>query len=294
MIKQNISKTLKKVGLEGFVSLKEIEKEISKTETPFQSRLLLGILSRIMHTKDDEAARLFIPAVTEWKNYLPHKDLDGLSPAEYLEKYPPGPYERRFISELVNEYHRRLEINPQTGRAEVGSPDEFFDVEADFDRFREEYLNRIPLEQPFVKAGGGLMTIKEIIIEERRRNGCPERALNKISIKIFAENTAEGLGMKMAAIEDAYYEAMQELVRMQNEPSRRSRKRVRAIRKQFERDEPYHRCSIAPHQFYLNYAMVLFLDDVEIEKVISLLDRALSYKPDYKQALEMKRRLLEW
>jgi hypothetical protein len=290
-IKRNIREALGRIGLGREVSLDEIEKEILKVETPFRSLLILGILRRIMYFEDEKAMELFVPAITGWKNCLPHEDLDGLSPTEHLAKYPPGPYETRFIAELINEYQERLEIDPRTGRAKVGSPDEPFDIEANFDKFQEEYLNRIPLEQPFAKANGSFMTIKEIIMEERRRNGLPEKYIDKIGIKIFAENTAEGTGWKMAEIEDRYIDSLMELEKMKQNPRLRNKKRVHTIRKQFEKDEPYHRCGPAPHQFYLNYASVVFLDDGPVDLVISLLEHSLSLKPDYEPALKMKKNL---
>jgi hypothetical protein len=290
-IKQDIHLALEGIGLDREVSLDEIEKEILRVDTAFQSLLILGILRRIMYREDEKAMELFVPAITEWKNYLPHKDLGGLSPAEHMAKYPPGPYEARFIAELLSEYQKRLEIDPRTGRAEAGSPNEPFDIEADFDKFQEEYLNRIPLEQPFTKADGSLMTIKEIIIEERRRSGLPEKYIDKIGIKIFAENTAEGAGWKMAEIEDRYIDSLKELEEMRRNPRLRNKKRVQAIRKQFEKEEPYHRCGPAPYQFYLNYAAVVFLDDGPMDLVISLLDHSLALKPDYEPSLKMKRNL---
>jgi hypothetical protein len=292
-IKQNIYTVLKQIGLQKEVSLEEIEKEILKVDTAFQSLLILGILRRIMYLEDEKTMELFVPAITEWKNYLPHKDLGGLSPEEMMEKYPPGPYEVRFINELIKDYQKRLEINPATGRAEAGSPDEPFDVEADFEKFQKEYLNRIPLEQPFAKADGSLMNIKEIIIEERRQNGRPEKDIDKIGIKIFAENTAEGIGWEMAEIEDRYVNSLKELEEMRRNPRLRNKKRIHEIRKQFEKEEPYHRCGPSPYQFYLNYAAVVFLDEEEkaIDLVMSLLDRSLAYKPDYQYALKMKRNL---
>jgi hypothetical protein len=293
-IKENIHKVLERIGLDREVSLDEIEEEILKVDTAFQSLLILGILRRIMYREDEKAMKLFVPAITEWKNYLPHKDLGGLSPLEYMSKYPPGPWERRFISELINDYQRRLEINPLTGQAEAGSPDEPFDVQADFEKFQKEYLNRIPLEQPLSNANNNLMTIKEIIIEERRQNGRPEKDIDKIGIKIFAENTAEGAGAKMAEIEDRYIGLLKELERMRQNSRLRNKARIRGIRKQFEKEEPYHRCGPSPHQFYSNYAAVVFLDGGSKDLVISLLNRSLTFKPDYEPALQMKRNIQDY
>lgn len=289
-IKKDIFYALELVGLDKEVALDEIEKEILKVNTAFQSLLILGILRRIMQSKDDKAAKLFIPAVTEWKNYMPHKELGGLSPAEAMEKYPPGPQESYFITAMMDEYQRRLE---ELGKDASPEDSLDFDVESDFSDFQDGYLNRIPSQQAFTSVGGHLMTIKEIIMEERRRAGHPEEGIDKIGVKIFAENTAEGAGVKMAKIEDEYMMSLQELEEMRQKAKRRNKVRIRAIRKQFEKYEPYHRCGPAPHQFYLNYAAVVLLDGGKNEKetikfVLSLLDRSLAYKPDYEYALKMK------
>ncbi|MEX0933686.1 MAG: hypothetical protein WD003_00275 [Candidatus Paceibacterota bacterium] len=289
-VKKDITEALKRLGLAREVSLAEIEKEISRAETSFQSFLVLGILSRIMHFQDDKSAELFIPAVTQWKNYLPCEDLGGSTPEEEMKKYPPGPRESFFISEMMNEYQQRLEDLEE--KAESPNAALEFDVQSDFSKFQEQYLSRVPLEQISDLANSHLMNIKEIIMEERRKDGKPEDKIAKIGVKIFAENTAEGTGAKIAAIEDKYINTLEELMNMQQNPGARSKSRVRQIRKQFEQEEPYHRCGPAPHQFYSNYAAVVFLDDGEsVEFAISLLDRALSYKPDYDYALEMKKGL---
>ena len=294
-IKQNIYIALKRVDLEKEIFLDEIEKEILQADTAFQSLLILGILRRIMHREDEKAMGLFLPAITEWKNYLPHKELGGLSPEKMMKKYPPGPTEVRFIAELMQAYQSRLEINPATGRAEAGSPNEPFNVESDFEKFQGEYLNRIPLEQPLARSEGGFMTVKEIIMEERRENGRPEKDIDKIGIKIFAENTAEGTGMKIAEIDDQYANSLKEMEKMRENPRLRNKIRICDIRRQFEKEEPYHRCGPTPYQFYSNYAAVVFLDDERaIDLVRSLLDRSLAYKSDYEPALKMKLNLQDY
>jgi len=135
------------------------------------------------------------------------------------------------------------------------------------------------------------MTIKEIIIEERRKNGRPEKDIDKIGLKIFAENTVEGAGGKMAEIEDRYISLLEELEGMRQNRRLRNRTRIQEIRKQFEEDEPYHRCGSSPHQFYSNYAAVVFLDEGPLDLVLSLLNRSLAFKPDYEPALKMKQNL---
>jgi len=284
-IKQNISTLLERIGLGGRVSLDEIEQELSRVDTAFQSLLLLGILSRIIHYGDNKAVELFVPAITEWKNYLPHPELGGLSPAQMLEKNPPGPAERFFITAMLKEYEARLEAKAES------EPDIDIDIESDFAAFQDEFLKRVPSEQIFSGVTGRLMSVKEIIMEERRQNNRPEKDIDKIGIKIFAENTAEGASAKIEAIEDTYITALKELEEMQRNPKKQNKKRIRAIRKQFERDEPYHRVGPAPHQFYSNYAAVVLIDDENVELARAMLDRSLSYKPDYTYALEMKRRL---
>jgi hypothetical protein len=284
-IKQNIYAVLERIGLEGEVSLEEIEKEILAADTVFQSLLVLGILRRILYQEDDEAMEIFLPAVTEWKNCLPHKELGGLSPIELRKKYPPGPYEARFISELIGSYKKWLEINPI---------DEPFDMEDDFDSFQREFFNRKPFEQPFSRADGNSMTVKEIIMEERRRSGWPEKDIGKIGIKIFSENLAEEVGRKMEEIEDKYADLIEELERIRQNHRLWNKARIKEIRKQFEEEEPYHRCGPFSYQFYSNYAVVVLLDGGSKGLVISLLDHSLALKPDYEPALQMKKDLEDY
>ena len=279
--KQSIAKALERLGLTPFVSLEEIEKELIGVETAFQSRLLLGIIRRIMHRQDDAAAELFIPAVTEWKNYLPHKDLGGLTPHEHREKYPPGRYETQFLAGLMNEYQATLDLK---------KPDETFDVESNFNAFQNEYFNRIPFEQPFTDGKKKFMTLREIIIEERHRNNYPSDSIKSIGAKLFAENTAEGMGECVAELDDVYMQTLNEFTAMQNNPRLRNRARICEIKKLFERDEPYHRCGPEPHSFYLNYAMAMFLNG-DAKSALALLDTALEHKPDYTLARQMKERI---
>jgi hypothetical protein len=137
------------------------------------------------------------------------------------------------------------------------------------------------------------MTVKEIIIEERRRMDHPKELINKIGIKIFVENTPEGASAKMTEIKDKYVEMFEELERMRENPRLRSRARAREIRKELEKYEPYYRCDPVPHQFYLNYASIVLLDGGDLDLMISLLNKSLSFKPDYKPALIMKRNFEE-
>ncbi|MBU4480391.1 hypothetical protein KKG48_03040, partial [Patescibacteria group bacterium] len=186
-VRKNIILAIKRLEIDRFVVLEEIEQELRQVETAFQSLLLLGILRRIMVKDDDKSAKLFVPAITEWKNYFPHKDLGGLTPFEYRQKYPPGVYETGFITELMNEYQAR--IQPLDGKNRKG---EEFDLEKDFSLFQEEFLERLPAEQPFPQQSGKFMNFRDVIIEERRRNGHPEESIDKIGAQIFVENTPDG------------------------------------------------------------------------------------------------------
>ncbi len=283
---KNIKKALKRIGLANKISLEEIENELSKVETPFQSFLLLGILKRIMALKDRKAGELYIPSILTLINFIPREDLGGITPKEHLEKYPLGPLEWNFINKLIEEYNQRLIENEN----QLVNPSE---IKKDFEKFQNEFLERIPLEQPFSGKKERLMTIKEIIIEERRKAKWPEELIDKIGLRVFPENVPEFLGLKMTQIEDSYFQTIKELKEMQMNPKKRDRKRIHQLRELLRTLEPYFRTSDIAHQFYLNYAMVSFLDDEKLEKVLHFLDKALSYKSDYEVALEMKKRLME-
>jgi len=281
-VKKNIDLSLERLGLSQFVSLEEIEREISQSETPLQSFLLLGILRRILAREDNKTAELFIPAITEWKNHLPHEDLGGLTPFEYREKYPPGKYEMNFIAGMMEEYQSRLQS------LEI-KEEESFNVHEDFKLFQEKYLKRLPVEQPegFEK----FKNLKEIIVEERHRNGYPKKDIDKIGAHIFAENTAEGTGRQIAEIENDYHDIINELAALQVKRSQNSERRIKKIYSFLKKFEPYFRCALEPHSFYLNYASVLLLVD-KVDQSLEMLDKALSYKPDYQLAQKMKDQVL--
>ena len=281
--REDVERVLEMLGLSGIVFVEEIEKELMGVETAFQSFLILGIMARISHAENEKALKLFFPAVTNMKNYLPHPDLGGISPFEHQEKYPPGIYEMNFLSGLMWEYQSNLR------QEKFDSPG--FNIEEDFIRFQNEYLNRIPSDQSFSK-NGKIQSYREIIIEERHGNNYPENDIEKMGAKIFTENTAEGVGFRCAEINDAYLSAIDELVEMQKKPTKRDEKSVKKLIKLFTKHEPYHKCGPEPHRFYLNFAIATFLAD-DIEKSFSLLDTALRHKPNYDLANEMKRRFTE-
>lgn len=282
-VRAQVAEVLRRLELASFVSLDEIEKELRQAESAFKSLLLLGILRRIMVREDDKVAQLFIPAITEWKNYLPHGDLDGLSPFEYQEKYPPGPHETRFIARLLEEYQSKLES--------VKDNDQSFDLEKDFKHFQEEYLERIPLDEYEMR--GRPFTLKELIIEERRQRGWPVKNIYEIGAQIFAENTADGLGIKAAKIDDKYYQIVNRLAEAKKQRLVLKKKEMKEILAFFKKFESYYRSAPDPHRFYLNYAGVLLLGG-DSEGAISALDRALLYDPNYEHARHMKAALAEY
>jgi len=270
---KNIKKALKRIGLAYKISIEEIKNELSKVKTPFQSLLLLGILKRIMALKDNKAGELYIPSILTLINFIPLEDLGGITPKEHFEKYPLGPLEWNFVNKLIEEYNQRLIENED----QLANP---LEIKKDFEKFQNEFLERIPLEQPFLEKKEKPMTIKEIIIEERKKANWPEELIDKVGLRVFPENVPDFLGLKMAQIEDNYFQAIEELEEMQVNPKKRDRERVRQIKEFLRNQEPYFRASDIAHQFYLNYAMVSFLDNEKLEKIFYFLDKALSYKPN--------------
>jgi hypothetical protein len=281
----NAAKALRRLGLTDFVTLDEIERELGRVKTAFKSLLILGIISRIMARDDDKALKLFMPAITEWKNYLPHPDLDGMSPFEYREKYPPGPYEARFLAELMQTYQERLEI---LNRAQSDPAD----IEKDFAEFQNQYLTRVPSNQ-LQMTPGRYVSLKELIIEERRRNAYPEKDIDKIGIQLFVENTADGLGYQIAKLDNEFIDIVTELAKLHKQRQLPSRARLKKIRAFFERSEPFFSVGPEPHKFYLNFANVAVIEN-NFELAESLLDRALMHNPDYILARNMKTRLAEY
>ncbi|PIT87502.1 MAG: hypothetical protein COU31_02565 [Candidatus Magasanikbacteria bacterium CG10_big_fil_rev_8_21_14_0_10_40_10] len=281
--KNNVALVLRRLRLSNFVPLEDVENELRRVETPFQSLLLLGILDRIASRNDEKTLRLYFSAITEWKNHLPHDDLDGMTPTEILEKYPPGPYEMDFIGGLMREYESRLNALKKSEHR-LG-----FDINADFAQFQEAYLNRIPAAPYF--RGGMPRTMRALIVEERHRAGHPEKDIEKVGVQIFAENVGDGAVDKIDEIEAVYVDHLKELDAMKRAGGRPDQRRVRAIRKQFEHDEPFHRTAREPHRFYLNYAMLLLLDEEPKETVLHFISLSLLHKPDYEVARKVRRNI---
>ncbi len=277
--KEDVLKVLARLHLIDEVSLDEIHQELESVETAFESLMILGILRRIMAAEDDRASKLFIPAITHWKNCLPHRDLGGLSPLEHMQRYPPGKFERRFTEGLFDKFESVLD------QKELSDD---LNIEAEFEKFQNDYFNQKIFITEFGQ--GQPLTLKQIIIAERKQNGYPEDLLNSVGAKLFAENTAEGTGMRMAEIEDYYYEAINDLAQMQGNPRLRSRRRVKQLRILLEKQEPYHRLAPEAHRFYLNFAQLTFLDE-DLPTSQKLLAKALRIEPDYGPAQEFKKRL---
>lgn len=279
---ENIKKALERIGLAKEISISEIKKELSEIETPFQSLLLLGILKRIMAFGDKKAGELYIPAILTLINFVSRKDLGGMSPQEHLKKFPLGQREWNFVNQLIEEYNQRLMEKQSIELAKI---------EEDFQKFQKEFLERIPSVQPFLNEKGKFQTIKEIIAEERKKNGWPKELSEKIGLKVFLENIPEFLGLKVAQIEDNYFQVMEELEEMKINPRLRNKSRIHQIKEILAFYEPYFRASDIAHQFYLNYAMVSLVNGEKLSRVLTLLDKSLSFDPTYELALEMKERL---
>ncbi len=274
--KKSIEGLIRKVNLSAQISLKEIEQELKKTEKIYESYLFLGIMTRLLQeNKDDLVIEVFLPSITAWKNFLPCDDLGGLSPVEYERKHPRGVSETLITAQLLMDYHKRLKVLDKQRR-------EIIDAEKDFQKFQNDFLELIPLNQPFQDVEK-ILNNREIIVEERKRNGYPEDKIDKISIALFAENIASKIGNGIAELEDGYLSALEELSFMQERKKQRGIGKVKRIFKSFLRLEPFMKCTKDSFRFYKNFANAAFLCDFE-EMALELLRKSLLINPNYKEA----------
>lgn len=279
-VKKDITEALQILELDNFVSLKDIEREVALHETAFESLLLLGIMRRAMHWQSESAIILLLPGLTNWKNYLPHKELGGHTPFEHKELYPPGEHEAYLMHNLLEEYSESLQHKTHPA-------DGFFDVEKDSAAFQESYFNSIPATQPFARPGDDPMSVRQIIIEERKRSNHPPETIDSVGIHIFAENTPEGLGWRMGEVEAQYMDAVEDLALLQDEPQEANTAAMVDIQKTFAEIEPYFRCAPEPHRFYCNYANALLLaGDTKASQ--QMIKRSLHYDPTYAPAKQLQ------
>lgn len=283
-VKKELSGLLKELGLDSLVTLKEVEHELRHTEKIQQSLLLIGLVTRCTEEKKDDLMMRLIPLLTHWKNFLPGKELNGLSPAEYEEKYPRGELELAIMEELMQSYQDKLQGSKRHGP--------HFDIHKDFAEFQKTFLGFIPANQPFPDAPK-MLTNDEIIIEERKRLSHPRKKLKNISVSIFADNIAEELGDEIARLDDTFMTAMDEMIFMQMNPKQRSRKKIKRVLKDLENLEPYMKCGQQSFRFYLNFANVAFLNN-EVSRAIKLLEQSVIINPQYKEGKEALKRFKEY
>lgn len=283
-VKKELSVLLKEIKLDSLVKLKEIESELRQAEKIHESLLLVGLVTRCTEEKKGDLVMKLIPLLTHWKNFLPHKKLNGLSPAEYEEKYPRGENELHIIEELIQSYQNKLQ--------DFKRQDSHFDINKDFIEFQKTFLNLIPVNQLFLRESK-MLTNQEIIMEERKQLHHPQKKLDKISVSIFADNIAEDLCDKMACLDDTFMTAMDEMVFMQMNPKQRNRKRIKRVLKDLEKLEPYMKCGQQSFRFYLNFANIAFLNN-EIDRAVKLLEQSITINSKYREGKEALKRFKEY
>lgn len=284
--KKAVRTIVSKLDLKDLISLKEVEEELGTVEQIHESPLLMGIVMRCMEDSKEGLIEDFIPAITAWKNFIPHEDLGGLSPFEYEQKYQRGENEVRIMTELMYSYQNRLGSISKEKR-------ESLDIDKDFEKFQKEFLSLMPNVQPFTETGRALNN-REIIIEERRRLGHPPEKLKEVHLKIFADNIAARIASETEQIEEDYISDIKQLSKMQENTTKidikGNFKKARIIFKNLIYIEPYMKCLSDSHKFYLNFANVAFMCGLE-DHALGLIKKSLSLKPDYNLAKESFRRI---
>jgi len=280
-VKEGVSEVLRKFKLENLVSLEEIEQALETNEEFSSSLLLLGLLARCDDEKDDVTLNRLIPSLTHWKNLLPRADLGGLSPFEFMQKYPPGPMEQAIIGQLMLAYEDKLKA-----RGENTSID---DLNKDFKKFQDNFLNLIPASQ--LSAGiSKPLSHRGLIIEERKQRSVSKDKINDIGINLFASNIGAKITDAIEKIDDDYIASVQALGEMQKNEDFRNRKKIKKIFEKLKEAEPFMRCTKESYRFYCNFAQVVFLMG-DVERALELLRRAIGINPKYELAQIMVKRI---
>ncbi|MDP2593060.1 MAG: hypothetical protein Q8P52_00200 [bacterium] len=275
-IKTGMASILEKMSLHKTVSLGEVEDHISKHKRVYDSPLLLGILARAIETKKGELIEEIIPLCTHWKNFIPQDELGGLSPVQYERQYPRGENEVKLMEEMLETLSFGLEKEPPHKNPEA--------LEKKLIEIQKKFLSLIPLNQPF-STNEKLLTNKEIIMEERRRNGHPNKSMARIGLTLFAEDVSFTIEDKLKQFDKTYEKAVNDLIDVQDKPTRLNFSKIESALKNFRSLEPYMKCRMDSFRFYLNYGNTAFLAD-DLELAISLYERAVSINPKYKEARE--------
>lgn len=281
VIELRVKDILKDIQLDNVISIQEIRDTLLSNDKIFDSPLLLGVISRIFQDEKEKLLAEIIHLLTEWKNFLPARDLGGLSPREFVERYPRGEHERKIMDDLLHTYMERLELHANL--REKG-----FRVSEDFKTFQKEFLNLVPAMQSL--RSSRLLTNREIIIEERRKLHHPVNLREKIGISLFADNVSGSIREGLNQVEKSYEEVLHALLEMQNGRKKRSVRLVRKLLYDLIALEPYMKCHREAFRFYHNLGNTAFLAD-EMELAVRLYRHSLVLNPQYREARETLRRI---
>jgi hypothetical protein len=275
-IRSKMNEFLEAIGLERVLSTKEIETELHCTERLHESALFLGIISRCAEEKKQNLMTQLLPLIIHWKNFIPKKELIGLSPIEYEKRYPRGTSELWIMNKLFHAYeqelHSRAHLIPE------------IDLSEDFAKFEEQFFELIPVHQPYPEMSV-TMSHRSIIMEERRRHGHPASVLNNISATLFAHDIIINPIDNIEIIEGIYEQSINDLEHMKPQ-KKKNVKKLSKILTNLASIEPFMKCSKSAQQYYNAFAgIAILLHEYSLAK--GILQQSLAINPRYKPAKEL-------
>ncbi|MDP3996239.1 MAG: tetratricopeptide repeat protein [bacterium] len=279
-IKEKTKDLLKRLGLAVLVSIEEMEGHLSQYEKMHESPLFLGLLTRAIESGREKTIEELVSLLGSWKNFIPQKDLCGLSPAEYDKKYPKGPEELSIMADLLDAFGddiRKL------------SPEENNEIDKKLRLFEDNFLKLVPVRQPF-PVKDKMLSNREIILEERRHLKHPEDRRQRVRLFLFADSLGANIGQEIERLDEQYLKAMDELITMQTNPNKRNFKKTAVAFVSMKEIEPYMKCRKDSFRFYLNMGNAAFLTQ-QTEEAICCYKKALVIRPNYKEARETLKRI---
>jgi len=135
-----------------------------------------------------------------------------------------------------------------------------------------------------------MLTHKEVIIKEREAIGVPRENIERIGVKIYAENVMEKMGDAIEKINEEYFDIMEEVENIRANPKKRDIKEVRKIFNALTDLEPFMKCTAQAPSFYNNFAGAAFLCDKD-DLAIELLNKAITIDHNYEIAKQFLKRI---
>ena len=259
----------------------EIEAALVAMDSLYDHPLLLGVLMRCIRENNEDLVEKWLTGLSAWKNTTPHPDLDGLSPFAYGRKYPTGHEERRIVSEIMPAYQSEMSRRHAFGKEPTPE-----NLEEDFNQFQKNYLELVPMVNPFAVTARKQMNNREIIVEERRRAGVPAAKLNDIGLCVKGGVAPEMLGEQAAKLDDEYQIFVKKMAKLQEKSPIVDTKRLSEYYHRIKALEPYMKSQEWAWIYYANLGFAAYYLKLTNEAQ-TFLGLALQLNPTHEQSREM-------